>query len=104
MSDALSNGLPAGRIAGRAVGRSIDMPAGRIDRGERDTARGRTPARQKSTPLVRERHQADYAILVIVVALTAVGILMAGAGALLGRRQMRKRRAADTIEHPTPVS
>jgi hypothetical protein len=34
----------------------------------------------------------------------AVGLVMAGAGALLGRRQMRKRRASDTIEHPTPVS
>lgn len=33
----------------------------------------------------------------------AVGLLMAGAGALLGRRQMRKRRAQDTIEHPTPA-
>ena len=40
------------------------------------TRRGRTPARQKATALKRERHQADYAILVVVVALTAIGILM----------------------------
>ena len=36
---------------------------------------GRPPARRRP-PLIRERHQADYAILVIVVALTAIGILM----------------------------
>ena len=32
--------------------------------------------RHDATVLQRERHQADYAILVIVVALTAIGILM----------------------------
>lgn len=65
----------------RRAGRSPDRPTtGTADRRrekvERDGVRGRTPARQKATALVRERHQADYAILVIVVALTAIGILM----------------------------
>jgi cell division protein FtsW len=43
---------------------------------EKDAVSRRTPARQQSTALNRERHQADWAILVIVVALTAIGILM----------------------------
>jgi cell division protein FtsW len=43
---------------------------------ENDAVSRRTPARQQSTALNRERHQADWAILVIVVALTAIGILM----------------------------
>ena len=49
-------------------------PAG--DTSAREAALARTPARQKATALNRERHQADYAILVIVVALTAIGVLM----------------------------
>ena len=32
----------------------------------------------------------------------AIGLAVAGAGALLGRRQMRKRQARDTLEHPSP--
>ncbi len=74
----MSDALPLGRRgAGRGAGGSIDgHGAARLERVERDGARGRTPARQKSNALVRERHQADYAILVIVVALTAIGILM----------------------------
>jgi cell division protein FtsW len=36
----------------------------------------RQPVRQNATALQRERHQADWSILVIVVALTAIGILM----------------------------
>jgi cell division protein FtsW len=73
MSDALP--LPR-RRAGRGVG-PIDAPGSiRGERGDREVGRTRTPARQKATALVRERHQADYAILVIVVALTAIGILM----------------------------
>jgi cell division protein FtsW len=36
----------------------------------------RTPARQRTTALKRERHHADFTILVAVVALTAIGILM----------------------------
>jgi cell division protein FtsW len=62
MTDALTRRLPSGRAGGRTA--------------ERDPGPARTPARQKATALVRERHQADYAILVIVVALTAIGILM----------------------------
>ena len=41
-----------------------------------DVRSARTPARQKTTALKRERHQADFTILVVVVALTAIGILM----------------------------
>ncbi len=45
--------------------------------GTRDRTAGRVPARTRSGSVVqRERHQADYVILVVVVALTAVGILM----------------------------
>ncbi|GAC1667050.1 MAG: putative lipid II flippase FtsW [Candidatus Limnocylindrales bacterium] len=78
MMDALRGGLPvARRLTGRGPHGSIEAPTRtRPDRPERDGPHGRTPARQKATALNRERHQADYAILVIVVALTAVGILM----------------------------
>jgi cell division protein FtsW len=85
MSDALplprrSAGRGAGPGGGRSpngAGRSTDGAGQRrLERAERDGSHARTPARQKATALVRERHQADYAILVIVVALTAVGILM----------------------------
>jgi cell division protein FtsW len=74
----MSNALPVGRgIAGGGRRGSIEIPgAGRLEKAERDGSHGRTPARQKATALVRERHQADYAILVIVVALTAIGILV----------------------------
>ena len=41
-----------------------------------DALTNRTPARQKTAALKRERHQADFTILVAVVALTAIGILM----------------------------
>ena len=70
MTDALRPRLPAGLGSGR--GRTADAPTTR----DRSTSAARTPARQKSTALTRERHAADYAILVIVVALTAIGILM----------------------------
>jgi cell division protein FtsW len=36
----------------------------------------RPPAKQQTTTLKRDRHQADFTILVAVVALTAIGILM----------------------------
>ena len=71
MSDALPPAVTPGR--GRPPGRRRESGAGRED--ERDAA-GRHARRQKATALRRERHQADYAILVIVVALTAIGILM----------------------------
>ena len=77
MTDALR---PRARLG---VGRAIDGEpasprdrAGERARGERNAPTARMPARQRATALNRERHQADYAILVIVVALTAVGILM----------------------------
>ncbi len=75
MSDALS-GLPGARRIGRGGGTAGVRERGQLDRARRDSVTSRTPARQKATALVRERHQADYAILVIVVALTAIGVLM----------------------------
>jgi hypothetical protein len=36
----------------------------------------RTPVRSRSGAVRRERHEADYVILVVVVALSAIGILM----------------------------
>jgi len=73
----VSDALPLlRRIGGRS--RPAE-PRGRVGHGRTDgsdAARGRTPAHQKATALNRDRHQADYGILVIVVALTAVGILM----------------------------
>ncbi|MEA2519770.1 MAG: cell division protein FtsW, partial [Chloroflexota bacterium] len=79
----MSDALPVGRrIVGRGAVPVEGVRRGRIGPAERDrpdnadAARGRTPARQKATALNRDRHQADYGILVIVVALTAVGILM----------------------------
>jgi cell division protein FtsW len=77
----MSDALPARRrIAVGGIGRSIEGPkAGRpanVEKTAREGPPGRTPARQKATALVREQHQADYAILVIVVALTAIGILV----------------------------
>jgi len=40
------------------------------------TTAPRTPAKPRKETLKRERHQADYTILVVVVALIAIGILM----------------------------
>ena len=76
----MSDALPLrgrSRPGDRGLGRSIEgRGATRTEKVERDGLHGRTPARQKGTALVRERHQADYAILVIVVALTAIGVLV----------------------------
>ncbi len=43
---------------------------------ESRTTANRTPVKSRAGALRRERHQADYIILVVVVALTAIGILM----------------------------
>ena len=40
------------------------------------TTANRTPVKSRTGAVRRERHQADYVILVVVVALTAIGILM----------------------------
>jgi cell division protein FtsW len=45
-------------------------------RGEDRSTANRTPVKSRAGAVRRERHQADYVILVVVVALTAVGILM----------------------------
>ena len=42
----------------------------------RVTMVNRTPVKSRAGAVRRERHQADYVILVVVVALTALGILM----------------------------
>jgi cell division protein FtsW len=64
----------------RRLGRGIPVhdtgPA--VPRVETNRTVSRTPTRTRSTGSIvqRERHQADYMILVVVVALTAIGILM----------------------------
>jgi cell division protein FtsW len=75
----MSDALPVRRARSGGGSRPTERAAGSgRERGGDDAAAvsRRTPARQKASALNRERHQADYAILVIVVALTAVGILM----------------------------
>jgi cell division protein FtsW len=47
-----------------------------VPRADVRSAAGRTPAKPRKETLKRERHQADYTILVAVVALIAIGILM----------------------------
>ncbi len=73
---------------------------------DRSKAVDRTPVKSRPGALRRERHQADYVILVVVVALTAVGILMVYSSSALqglplaGRGHVRDRRAADPVGHP----
>ena len=72
---------------------------------QRKTA-NRQPARTRTGSVVqRERHQADYVILVVVVALTAVGILMVYSSSAirrlpLERGHVRDRRPADPVGGP----
>jgi cell division protein FtsW len=47
-----------------------------VPRADVRSASARPPAKQRAGTLKRERHQADYTILVVVVALIAIGILM----------------------------
>ena len=44
--------------------------------GDDRSTTNRTPVKSRQGAVRRERHQADYVILVVVVALTAIGILM----------------------------
>ena len=64
---------------------NLAPPIPRLERARRDddakagadrTTANRTPVKSRAGALRRERHQADYVILVVVVALTAIGILM----------------------------
>ena len=64
---------------------NLAPPIPRLERLRREPAQperegrgsaNRTPARSRAGSVRRERHQADYIILVVVVALTAIGILM----------------------------
>ena len=60
-------------------GRGPADPAGRSAKGSVENTRrtaNRTPTKHLTKVLQRERHQPDYLILVVVVALAAVGILM----------------------------
>jgi cell division protein FtsW len=50
---------------------SVTLPVPRAD-----VRSARPPAKQRTGALKRERHQADYTILVTVIALVAIGILM----------------------------
>src|SRR5260221_14290837 len=54
---------------GRPDAEAVSTPIGR-------TMVNRTPVKSRAGAVRRERHQADYVILVVVVALTALGILM----------------------------
>ena len=64
---------------------NLAPPIPRLERPRRDAdpkagdtraTANRTPVKSRAGALRRERHQADYVILVVVVALTAIGILM----------------------------
>jgi cell division protein FtsW len=64
---------------------NLAPPIPRLERARRDSdpkaadsraTANRTPVKSRAGALRRERHQADYVILVVVVALTAIGILM----------------------------
>jgi cell division protein FtsW len=69
---------------------NLNPPIPRLERPRRDAETGRpakrpgddrstanrTPVKSRAGAVRRDRHQADYVILVVVVALTAVGILM----------------------------
>ena len=63
---------------------NLAPPIPRLERPRREPAGGavdratanRTPVKSRAGAVRRERHQADYVILVVVVALTAIGILM----------------------------
>jgi cell division protein FtsW len=53
-----------------------DTPAGRTTTADLRRTANRTPVKDPTRVLQRERHQPDYLILVLVVALAAIGILM----------------------------
>ena len=64
---------------------NLALPIPRLERPRRATGprrtddramSNRTPVKSRAGAVRRERHQADYVILVVVVALTAIGILM----------------------------
>jgi cell division protein FtsW len=63
---------------------NLAPPIPRLERARRDgdpktddrSTANRTPVKSRAGAVRRERHQADYVILVVVVALTAIGILM----------------------------
>ena len=62
---------------------NLNPPIPRLERPRRATAEkddrsttNRTPVKSRAGAVRRERHSADYVVLVVVVALTAIGILM----------------------------
>ena len=60
----------------RGIGDTSANEADRKGAGAKTSATGRPAARAGTSVLRRERHQADYSILLAVVALAAIGILM----------------------------
>ena len=89
-SDASSRGGSDERHAAGPASRTSGRP------------RPRTPAKPRKETLKRERHQADYTILVVVVALIAIGILMVyqlvgDEGLSPRRRHALDRRAPDRL-------
>jgi cell division protein FtsW len=54
----------------------LERPRRTQDARDDRTTANRTPVKSRSGAVRRERHSADYVILVVVVALTAIGILM----------------------------
>jgi cell division protein FtsW len=63
------------RLRPRGAGRPVMEGEDKRRPPDRATA-NRTPVKSRTVAVRRERHQADYVILVVVVALTAIGILM----------------------------
>ena len=63
---------------------NLDPPIPRLERprrtddspGDDRATANRTPVKSRAGAVRRERHQPDYVILVVVVALAAIGILM----------------------------
>jgi cell division protein FtsW len=54
----------------------LERPRRTTDSTDDRTTANRTPVKSRAGAVRRERHSADYVILVVVVALTAIGILM----------------------------
>ncbi len=91
---------PIPRFGRPGTGRSGGDRA-RAGRSTRRSA-NRTPAKSPTQVLQRERHQPDYLIVVVVVALAAIGILMvfsssAMRGYIVRGGSVRHRRPADPV-------
>ena len=67
---------------------------------------GRTPAKPRKESLKRERHQADYTILVVVIGLIAIGILMVYSSSAMKARSEGSPASSGGITGavPTPIT